>query len=106
MISLLVSAATLAADKTSMVTPTDKLGTLVMSLLGVVALLVAVLYFARRHMPQFKAGPIKVVAQQQLGARARLLLVEVGSEQMLISVSGNDIRLIKALDNPVNKESA
>ncbi|WP_115719198.1 FliO/MopB family protein [Gallaecimonas mangrovi] len=105
MISWLYSAATLAADKSPMTTPTDKLGTLVMSLLGVVALLIAVLYFARRHMPQFKAGPIKVVAQTQLGARARLLLVEVGEEQMLISVSGNDIRLIKALDTPVNKES-
>ncbi|EKE75411.1 flagellar biosynthetic protein FliO [Gallaecimonas xiamenensis] len=103
MMSWLYGAASLAADQTPMVNPTDKLGTLVLSLVGVVVLLVGLLYFARRHMPQFKAGPIKIVAQQQLGARSRLLLVEVGQEQMLISVSGTDVRLIKALDNPVKE---
>ncbi|WKE66749.1 flagellar biosynthetic protein FliO [Gallaecimonas kandeliae] len=103
MIGWLFSAATVAADQTPMVTPGDKLGTLVLSLMGVVALLVGVLYFARRHMPQFKAGPIKVVAQQQLGTRAKLVLVEVGEEQMLVSVAGNEVRLIKALDKPVKE---
>lgn len=101
--SLLAAATTLSADNTPMATPADQLGTLVLSLVGIVALLLGVMYFARRHLPQFKGGPIKVVAQQSLGTRARLLVVQVGEEQMLISVSGNDVRLIKALDTPIKE---
>jgi len=86
-------------------------GQLVQMLLGlllVIGLIFALAWVMRRVQ---QIGPrgnqaIKLVASQALGPRDRLLLVQVGGEQILLGLSAGRITPLHVLKEPVSLEAA
>ncbi|MEO4048370.1 flagellar biosynthetic protein FliO [Pseudomonas sp. CAU 1711] len=77
---------------------------LMLGLLLVVALIFALAWLLRRVQ---QIGPrgnqaIKLLASQPLGPRERLLLVQVGSEQILLGLSAGRITPLHVLKEPVH----
>ncbi|MDG1580325.1 flagellar biosynthetic protein FliO [Pseudomonas sp. GOM6] len=77
---------------------------LMLGLLVVVALIFALAWLLRRVQ---QIGPrgnqaIKLVASQALGPRDRLLLVQVGGEQILLGISAGRITPLHVLREPVS----
>lgn len=68
--------------------------------LGLILMLAALL---RRHggMQRQLPGAIRVLAVTPLGARERLLLVQVGTQQLLLGASPGRIQTLLVLDEPL-----
>lgn len=80
-----------------------QLGQLLVGLLLVIGLIFALAWLLRRVQ---QIGPrggqvIKLVASQTLGPRDRLLLVQVGGEQILLGISAGRIAPLHVLKEPV-----
>jgi flagellar protein FliO/FliZ len=107
---LLAPVTALAAEPAAKVTTpmagSDVGGQLVQLLLGlllVIGLIFALAWLMRRVQ---QIGPrsnqaIKLVASQALGPRDRLLLVQVGGEQILLGISAGRITPLHVLKEPV-----
>jgi flagellar protein FliO/FliZ len=85
-----------------------QLAQLLLGLLLVIGLIFALAWVMRRVQ---QIGPrgnqaIKLVASQALGPRDRLLLVQVGSEQVLLGLTAGRITLLHVLKEPVSLEAA
>ena len=81
---------------------------LLLGLLLVVGLIFALAWVMRRVQ---QIGPrgnqaIKLVASQALGPRDRLLLVQVGGEQVLLGLTAGRITPLHVLKEPVSLEAA
>jgi len=65
-----------------------------LGLFGVIALILAIAWIARRTglVRHVSGGAMKVVASLSLGARQRLLMVEVGDTWIVLGVSAGEIR--------------
>lgn len=80
-----------------------QLGQLLLGLLLVVGLIFVLAWLARRvqnvsgGMPQ----AIRIIASQPLGTRDRLLLVQVGEEQLLLGISPGRITTLHVLKEPI-----
>lgn len=86
---------------------TGQLGSLLLGLLLVLGLIFLLAWLARRVQ---RMGPgsnqaIKLVASQALGTRDRLLLVQVGEEQILLGISAGRITPLHVLKEPVVTET-
>lgn len=69
----------------------------------VIGLIFGLAWLARR-MPGFalaRHGGLRVVTSLALGARERLLVVEVGSTQLLVSSGASGTRLLHTLEQPL-----
>lgn len=78
----------------------------VMALLLVLALIVAVGWLLKR-LPGtgLRANPgLKLIASLPLGAKERLLVVEVAGQQLLLGVSANAITRLHSLPQPLPPE--
>ncbi len=75
------------------------------SLLLILVLIGAMAWLLRRFgggMPGLGGmGPMRVLASLSVGARERLLLVQVGEEQLLLGVSPAGIRTLHTLAEPI-----
>lgn len=49
---------------------------------------------------------LNVIATMPLGPKERLMVVEVGKEQVLLGVTGQQINLLKTLTEPLTTETA
>jgi flagellar protein FliO/FliZ len=81
------------------------LGGLVFSLLLIVGLILALGWLARR-MPGFGGGAasktgLRLVASLPVGARERVVVVEVGGTQLLLGVGAGGVRTLHTLDEPL-----
>lgn len=78
--------------------------TVLTGLVGIVVLILLVAWFARRFNggSWLKASHIKIVSAMPLGARERLLLVQVGEQQLLLGITAQTISTLHALDKPVS----
>lgn len=81
------------------------LGGLVASLLLIVGLILALGWLARR-MPGFGGGAaskngLRLVASLPVGARERVVVVEVGGTQLLLGVGNGAVRTLHTLDVPL-----
>ena len=86
----------------------SQLAQLLLGLLLVIGLIFALAWVMRRVQ---QIGPrgnqaIKLVASQALGPRDRLLLVQVGSEQVLLGLTAGRITPLHVLKEPVSLEAA
>jgi len=83
---------------------TDTAGSLITVLLSLVLILggfVAVAWFARRYLPGMGAqGAVKVVGTTAVGARERVVTIEVGDTWLLLGVGGGNVRLLHTLPKP------
>jgi len=97
---------------------TSSLWKVVVSLVFIIAFIPACVWLMKRfQLAQMKLGQadIKVMSVQSLGAKEKLMLIEVEGERMLIGVTANSITHIKTISpksksfasvmNEVDKES-
>lgn len=69
---------------------------------------VAVAWLARRylHLPGMGAqGAVKVVGTTAVGARERVVVVEVDNTWLLLGVGGGNVRLLHTLPRPADSNS-
>ena len=99
-----VAAATLLLVPSWALAATDTAGSLITVLLSLVLILggfVAVAWFARRYLPGMGAqGAVKVVGTTAVGARERVVTIEVGDTWLLLGVGGGNVRLLHTLPKP------
>jgi flagellar protein FliO/FliZ len=89
--------AAIAASGTPFLTLLQVLAALLL-VLGVVWLLA---WFARRVLPARGAsGALKVVGGVMVGARERLVVVEVGETWVLVGVAAGNVRLVHTMPRP------
>ena len=77
--------------------------------LGVVIVLIIGLSFAIRKFYMFTAGSsahIRIVGGLALSNKDRLLLVQVGNEQLLISASPGRVNMVHEMREPVDADAA
>jgi len=87
---------------------TSSLMQMLLALILVIVLIVG-LSFAVRKFNMFTAGSsahIRIVGGLALSNKDRLLLVQVGDEQLLISTSPGRVQKIHELENPIDLEVA
>ncbi len=70
-------------------------GGLALSLLGVLAVFVALAWLARRFLPAAGArGSLRMVASLSVGARERVVVVELAEEWLVLGVGGGRVNLL------------
>jgi len=93
---LLASSPVLAASDTA-----GSVMTVLLSLSLILGGFVAVAWFARRYLPGMGAqGAVKVVGTTAVGARERVVVVEVDNTWLLLGVGGGNVRLLHTLPKP------
>jgi flagellar protein FliO/FliZ len=78
---------------------------LLLGLLAVLALLALCAWLIRRGGLTGQSGLIKIISQCAVGTRERVVLVQVGEQQLLIGVTPQQISLLHALAEPVSAPS-
>lgn len=81
-------------------------GRLLLGLLAVLALLLVCAWLVRRGGWHGHGGVIKVLSQTAVGTRERVVLVQVGEQQLLLGVTPQQINLLHQLPEPVAITSA
>lgn len=67
---------------------------------------VAVAWLARRYLPGMGTqGAVKVVGTTAVGARERVVVVEVDNTWLLLGVGGGNVRLLHTLPRPADSNS-
>lgn len=82
---------------------------LLLGLLLVIGLIFILAWLARRLQQQLPGGSrddvIQLLATRPLGQRERLLLVQVGSEQVLLGLTPGSIKTLHVMQEPVATDS-
>lgn len=107
--SYLLSASVSAQDTPAVVG--NKVGanmdamTMIVSLLLVLGLIVILALLVKRFQPmiQMNSG-LKVVSSLSLGAKERIVVVQVGENQLLLGVTSEQICLLEKLESPLKAE--
>lgn len=103
---LLLPAAALAAESQSApgIASSGQVARMVAGLLVMVVLIVGLAALLKRFSGLQRGGPgaIRVVSTASIGARERLLLVEVGGQQLLVGAAPGRIQTLMVLDEPVS----
>lgn len=77
--------------------------TVVLSLALILGGFVAVAWLARRYLPGMGAqGAVKVVGTTSVGARERVVVVEIDNTWLLLGVGGGNVRLLHTLAKPTD----
>lgn len=77
-------------------------GSMILSLLMVLALIfISALVLKRFKLTQQNTGQLKVVASLSLGVKERLIVAQVGEQQLVLGVTPQQITLIKSLEEPI-----
>jgi len=84
------------------------IGQLAMGLLAVVAFVFILGWFLKNVMRSgaVTSGAMKIIAGVSMGARERVVLMQVGETQILIGVTPGRIEKIHVLDKPIDVEPA
>lgn len=78
---------------------------MILSLLMVLGLIiVCALVLKRFNITQQNSAQIKVVANLSLGAKERIVVVQIGEEQLVLGVSPQQISLLKNLETPIESQ--
>ncbi len=87
--------------------PAGGLAQVTLSLVLVLAAVFAAAWLLRRLRPghaRGEAGAISVVAEQAVGPRERVVLLQVGEERVLVGVASGSVRALHTLRGPVRTE--
>jgi len=75
---------------------------MILSLLMVLALIfISALVLKRFNFTQQQSGQLKVIASLSLGVKERLVVAQVGEQQLVLGVTPQQITLIKNLEEPI-----
>lgn len=83
--------------------PTDYFGQIVISLVLVLVIIFFSAWMLRRfgRYPGVADGQLKVLGALSVGQRERILLLQVGDEQILVGVTSSRISKLHNLENPI-----
>ena len=85
----------------------DALVQLVLGLVFVIGLILVVAWVAKRVMGVQQAGRhMRIITGLPLGTREKIVLVQVGKEQLLLGVAPGRVSLLSRFDEPVAEISA
>jgi flagellar protein FliO/FliZ len=106
------SCLSLAADTTTektVPTPPLNTGTLFETLFGLLIVLGCIVLVAwlLKRTNRFHTsanGQLKIIAGLALGARERIVLVQVGEQQLLVGITPQQIQTLHVLDKPIDSE--
>lgn len=84
----------------------DVFGVLTSLILVLVIIGVCAYILKRLNLVTGKAEGIKVISNVSLGAKERLIVVQVNDEQLLLGVTNQQITLIEKLSKPLPESSA
>lgn len=83
--------------------PVSSLLTVLLSLVLILGGFVAVAWLSRRYLPGMGAqGAVKVVGATAVGARERVVVIEVDGTWLLLGVGGGNVRLLHTLPKPAD----
>jgi len=78
---------------------------MIISLFMVLALIIASAWILKKfNLTQRSASGMKVITSLPVGHKEKLIVVQVGDEQLLIGVSQQQVTLLKVLDTPLTME--
>ncbi|GHE80824.1 hypothetical protein GCM10011501_06040 [Thalassotalea profundi] len=81
-------------------------GSMIVSLLMVLVLIViSALILKKFQLTTKSVSGMKVITSLSLGPKERLVVVEVQNQQLLLGVSGQQITLLKTLDEPIDVDN-
>lgn len=76
--------------------------TMILTLLMVLVLIIVCAMLLKRFQPaHIQSKGLKVVTSLSLGAKERLIVVQVGDKQQLLGVTSQQINLLDTLDSPI-----
>ncbi len=99
-----VAAETKSAEIGEKVTqPSEYFGQIVLSLVLVLLIIFVSAWLLRRYgrFPGVADGNLKVLGALSVGQRERILLLQVGQEQILVGVTSNRISRLHQLEEPI-----
>jgi len=86
-------------------TPPGSMFTVLLSMALILGGFVAVAWFVRRYLPGMGAqGAVKVVGTTAVGARERVVVVEIEGTWLLLGVGGGNVRLLHTLPKPASTQ--
>lgn len=78
-------------------------GSMIVSLLLVLALIIVSAFVLKRfNLTQQSANQLRVIANLSLGAKERIVVVQVGDQQLVLGVCSQQISLLKHLETPLD----
>lgn len=78
---------------------------MLLALFLILGLFVLAAWLIKRYLPQAgRAGPVRVVGTTAVGARERVVVVEVGETWLVLGVGGGQVRTLHTLPRPANAE--
>ena len=78
-------------------------GSMIISLLMVLALIIiSALVLKRFNLTQQGSSQLKVIASLSLGAKERVVVVQIGEQQLVLGVCPQQISLLQNLENPID----
>jgi len=81
-------------------------GSMIMSLLMVLALIIVSGFVLKRfNLTQQNSNRLSIVANLSLGAKERVVVLQIGEEQLVLGVSSQQVSLLKTLDKPLEVET-
>ncbi|KJG19195.1 flagellar assembly protein FliO [Photobacterium angustum] len=89
--------------------PDLNIATTLASLLLVIAIIVFLAWLLKRMRVAGISGNdsgLKVITQLAVGQRERVVLLQVGEEQMLVGITQHNISLLSKLDKPLNMDES
>ncbi|WP_373020403.1 flagellar biosynthetic protein FliO [Thiomicrorhabdus sp.] len=92
----------------SVAQPSDYFGQIMLSLVLVLLIIFISAWLLRRYgrFPGVADGNLKVIGALSVGQRERILLLQVGKEQLLVGVTSSKITTLHQLDEPVLVKSS
>lgn len=87
----------------SVTQPSEYFGQIVVSLVLVLLIIFVAAWLLRRYgrFPGVADGNLRVIGALSVGQRERILLLQVGTEQILVGVTTNQISTLHQLEEPV-----
>ncbi len=84
--------------------PSDYFGQILMSLIIILVVIFAAAWLVKRfgRMNGLASNHMQVLGNMSVGQRERIILLEVGKEQLLIGVTASEIRLLHELKEPLD----
>ena len=81
-------------------------GSMIMSLLMVLALIIVSGFVLKRfNLTQQNSNRLSIIANLSLGAKERVVVLQIGEEQLVLGVSAQQVSLLKTLDKPLELQT-
>jgi len=81
-------------------------GSMIVSLLMVLALIIVSAFVLKRfNLTQQNSSQLRVIASLSLGAKEKVIVVQIGEEQLVLGVCPAQISLLKNLETPIESQT-